>query len=82
MKYVLGFDIGGTKSAVLLARPGKENVEFLERKAIPTHGSAGLPGGYGKSLFGNTSDIRGRMLYRRFLRRTFGQRQRCDFVAA
>ena len=39
MKYVLGFDIGGTKSAVLLARPGKENVEFLERKAIPTHGT-------------------------------------------
>ena len=39
MKYVLGFDIGGTKSAILLARPGKENVEFLERKAIPTHGT-------------------------------------------
>ena len=83
MKYVLGFDIGGTKSAVLLARPGKENVEFLERKAIPTHGTwKEVLGGYGKSLFGNTSDIRGRMLYRRFLRRTFGQRQRCDFVAA
>ena len=39
MKYVLGFDIGGTKSAVLLARPGEEQVEFLERKAIPTCGA-------------------------------------------
>jgi len=39
MKYVLGFDIGGTKSAILLARPDKEQVEFLERKAIPTCGT-------------------------------------------
>lgn len=34
---VLGFDIGGTKSAVLLARAGKD-VEFLERLAVPTQG--------------------------------------------
>ena len=39
MKYVLGLDIGGTKSAILLARPDKEHVVFLERKAIPTHGT-------------------------------------------
>ena len=39
MKYVLGFDIGGTKSAVLLASPDKEHVVFLERKSIPTHGT-------------------------------------------
>ena len=35
MKYVLGFDIGGTKSAVLLVSPDKEHVVFLERKSIP-----------------------------------------------
>ena len=39
MKYVLGFDIGGTKSAVLLVSPDKEHVVFLERKSIPTHGT-------------------------------------------
>lgn len=39
MEYILGFDIGGTKSAVLLARPGADRVEFLDRHAIPTRGS-------------------------------------------
>lgn len=38
MEYVLGIDIGGTKSAVLLAKPGERDVEFLERQAIPTRG--------------------------------------------
>ena len=35
MKYVLGFDIGGTKSAVLLARPGKETWNFWKEKPSP-----------------------------------------------
>lgn len=39
MDFVLGFDIGGTKSAVLLARPGTGSVEFLDRYAISTGGS-------------------------------------------
>lgn len=37
VKNVLGFDIGGTKSAVLLARAG-EQVEFLDRYETPTRG--------------------------------------------
>lgn len=37
IRNVLGFDIGGTKSAVLLARVG-EDVEFLDRYSIPTRG--------------------------------------------
>ena len=40
--YILGMDIGGTKSAVLLARTGRkktDGIEFLERCAVPTKGS-------------------------------------------
>lgn len=37
--FVLGFDIGGTKSAVLLARPERERVVFLERVELPTRGN-------------------------------------------
>ncbi len=37
--YALGFDIGGTKSAVLLARTDGKSVEFLNRAEIPTRGS-------------------------------------------
>lgn len=33
---VIGLDIGGTKSAVLLAAAGKDRVEFLGRKELPT----------------------------------------------
>ena len=33
---VLGFDIGGTKSAVLLAEVSNDNIHFLERKEIKT----------------------------------------------
>lgn len=36
MKHVLGFDIGGTKCAVLLGRISGQNVDFLERKAFRT----------------------------------------------
>lgn len=37
--YIVGFDIGGTKSAVLLAKTGGEKVEFLSRKQMPTKGT-------------------------------------------
>lgn len=40
MAYVLGFDIGGTKSTVILARTkGLESVDFLDKRVIPTAGS-------------------------------------------
>ncbi|MFQ9701290.1 MAG: hypothetical protein ACLR0U_00095 [Enterocloster clostridioformis] len=86
MKYVLGFDIGGTKSAVLLVSPDKEHVVFLERKSIPTHGTwkevLGCLADMGESLSGNAPDIQGKMLSRHFLRRAVRQRQRRDSVAA
>ena len=36
---ILGFDIGGTKSCVLLAKTDGENIEFLKRIQIATKGS-------------------------------------------
>lgn len=36
---ILGFDIGGTKSAVLLAEAEEEKVVFLDRYELPTKGS-------------------------------------------
>lgn len=37
--FILGFDIGGTKSCVLLANVEGEDIEFLSRVEIPTKGS-------------------------------------------
>lgn len=37
--YILGFDIGGTKSCVLLANVEGENINFLKRVEIPTKGA-------------------------------------------
>lgn len=36
---VLGFDIGGTKSAVILAKTNETQVEFIDRFEIPTKGT-------------------------------------------
>lgn len=35
-EYILGFDIGGTKCAVILARVMGDEVEILERRSFPT----------------------------------------------
>ena len=37
--YVVGFDIGGTKSAVLIAKIAQGKVDFLSRGQICTEGS-------------------------------------------
>ncbi|MEM1484404.1 ROK family protein [Oscillospiraceae bacterium PP1C4] len=37
--YVLGFDIGGTKCAVLLAKTTPQQITFIERQEMPTRGS-------------------------------------------
>lgn len=34
--YVIGFDIGGTKCAVILAQVNSDHIEFLERMVFPT----------------------------------------------
>lgn len=39
MGYILGFDIGGTKCAVILAKGDDTNVEFIERQVIKTIGT-------------------------------------------
>ena len=33
---ILGFDIGGTKCAVITARADGENIKLLDKKKIPT----------------------------------------------
>ena len=35
-RYYLGFDLGGTKSAVILGRDAGGPIEILKREAIPT----------------------------------------------
>ena len=38
-KIIAGFDIGGTKCAVILAKVADEKVVFLEREQFKTEGS-------------------------------------------
>ena len=35
-RYYLGFDLGGTKSAVILGRDAGDSIDILKREAIPT----------------------------------------------
>lgn len=39
--YLLGFDIGGTKCAVILGRSADDEIEIIERRAFPTKASEG-----------------------------------------